>query len=50
MWVDKSIKTSEMPTEMVEHLKVVREYLRKEFGNTPARVSIDGIVTAVIDI
>lgn len=46
MFVDESIKTSEMPTEMVEHLKVVKEYLRKEFGGGCA-ISIDGMVHLV---
>ena len=49
MFVDESIKTSEMPTEMVEHLKVVRDYLRQEFNNGSA-VSIDGMVHVVFYI
>lgn len=50
MYVDEYIKTSEIPTEIVEHLRIVREFLRNEFGNTPCAVSIDGIVQAVIYI
>lgn len=50
MFVDKSISTSEMPADMVEHIKAVRDYLRKDLGDTNCAVSISGRVSAVIYI